>query len=49
MIEFHVIVQVKRIDGDTGWKETAIPKHCPAVFETLEEAEIYCDNLMVGG
>ena len=48
MIEFQIIVQVKRVDSDTGWKETAVPKQCPAIFETLEEAETYCDNLMAG-
>lgn len=48
MIKYQVMVQVERIDGKTGWQETAIPKQCPAVFETLEEAETYCDDLMSG-
>ncbi len=46
MIEFQVIVQVERVDGKTGWQETAVPKHCPVVFDTLKEAETYCDDLV---
>jgi hypothetical protein len=47
-MEYQVIVQVEEVGDDGEHIKTAVPKHCPAVFGTLEEAVTYCDDLMVG-
>lgn len=46
-MEYQVIVQVEEIGENGDHIKTVVPKHCPAVFNTLEEAETYCDDLMV--
>lgn len=47
-MEYQVIVQVEKLDDNGDWNKTVVPKHCPAVFDTSEEAQTYCDDLIVG-
>lgn len=47
-MRYMIVVQVDEVSDDGDGNKTVIPRHCPAVFDTLEEAETYCDDLMIG-
>ena len=48
MSTYKVVVHVEKLDDEGNYRETIVPEHSPAVFDTIEEAETYCDDLMVG-
>ena len=47
-MEYQIIVRVEEIGANGERTKTVVPEHCPAVLDTLAEAETYCDDLMAG-